>query len=125
MESTPAGVYVATFLARRDAARRPGQAKVDEPGVHGLHPSSDDPRIRLLVTDDRAYDVLRALLGDARAGIVSVFATAARCAGLVDGQAAWRPETVTAMIPRELRTESARRSGGRRTERWPSLRTSA
>jgi ribosomal protein S18 acetylase RimI-like enzyme len=107
VESTSVDVYVAAFLARCAAARRPGQAKVDGHGVHGLGPSSDDQRIRLLVTEDRGYDVLSALLENARAGIVDVFATAARCARLIDGDPAWPAETVTAMICRELETVPA------------------
>ena len=66
MRSASLDVYVAAFLARCGAMRRPGQTKIDEPGLHGLLSISDDPRIRLLVTDDRAHDVLSALLTDAR-----------------------------------------------------------
>lgn len=64
--------------------------------------SSEDPRIRLLVTDDRAYDLLAALLPDARAGMVGVFEGASRCAELVGRDAAWKPKAVTAMICRDL-----------------------
>jgi ribosomal protein S18 acetylase RimI-like enzyme len=105
--STSVEVYVAAFLARCDAAQRPGQAKVDELDVHGLGPSSDNRRIRLLVTEDRGYDVLSGLLEKARAGLVDVFATAARCARLINGDPAWRTETVTAMICRELQAVPA------------------
>jgi ribosomal protein S18 acetylase RimI-like enzyme len=107
MESTSVDVYVAAFRARCDAARRPGQATVDTPGLHGLLPSSDAPRIRLLVTDDRACDVLSAQLADARAGMIDVFAAAERCAGLLDGLPGWRSEMVTAMVCRDLQTVPA------------------
>jgi hypothetical protein len=36
--------------------------EVDQPGVCGPLPSTDDPRTRLLVTDDRAYELLAELL---------------------------------------------------------------
>jgi GNAT superfamily N-acetyltransferase len=60
-----------------------------------------------LVTDDRAYDVLAELLPDARAGMITVFAGAARCAELVDGLAAWTPKATTALIRRDLHTVPA------------------
>ena len=53
---------------------------VDEPGVHGLLPSRVDPHVRLLVTDDRGYDVLSALLPRARSAMITVCAGAPRCA---------------------------------------------
>jgi hypothetical protein len=77
MRSTSLDVYVAGFLARCDAMPRPDQTTVDGPGLHGLLPASDDPRIRLLVTDDRVHDALSALLIDARAGFISVSEAAA------------------------------------------------
>ena len=70
--------YVAAFVGRCEHMRRPGQPEMDEPGVRGLLPSIDDPRTRLLVTDDRAYDVLAGLLTDAEGGVITVFKT--RCA---------------------------------------------
>jgi hypothetical protein len=62
-------VYVASFVARCNVMGRPGRPEVDEPGIHGLLSSTDDPLTRLLVTDDRASDVLAALLPDAREGV--------------------------------------------------------
>ena len=105
--STPsprADVYIAAFVARCDGMRARDQRAIDEPGVLGLPPSAKQPVARLLVTDDRAYDVLAALLPDARAGMINVFAEAARCAELVEGLAAWRPQATTALIRRELQT---------------------
>lgn len=107
MEPTSVEIYIAAFRARCDAARRPGQAIVGTPGLHGLVQSGDPPRIRLLVTDDRAYDVLSAQLVDRRAGLIDVFAAAKRCAGLLDGLPRWRAETVTAMVCRDLQTVPA------------------
>jgi len=105
--SPQADVYVAAFVARCDVMRALSQPAINEPGVLGLLPSTKHPVTRLLVTDDRAYDVLAALLPDARAGMINVFADAARCAELVNGLAAWRPEATTALIRRELRTVPA------------------
>jgi GNAT superfamily N-acetyltransferase len=82
--------------------RRPGQPAVDEPGVTGLLPCAEDPRARLLVTDDRAYDALAALLPDVGAGLINVFAPATRCAQLVQSSPAWKAEAATAMICRDL-----------------------
>jgi GNAT superfamily N-acetyltransferase len=97
-------VYVAAFLARCDAMRSSGQPAVRGSGVQGLLASSSDPRVRLLVTDDRAYDVLIGVLPEARAGTINVLAAAERCAELVGGDPAWRPDTATAMVCRDLRT---------------------
>lgn len=96
--------YVGAVVARWDVMRRPGQLQLDEPGVRGLLACTDDPVTRLLVTDDRAYDALAALLPDAEAGIVDVFAAAARCAKLLNGHAAWKSGDVTAMMCRDLQT---------------------
>jgi GNAT superfamily N-acetyltransferase len=102
--ATPVDVYVAAFLARCDAMRSPGQPAVSEPGVHGVLASSDAPLVRLLVTDDRAYDLVVGVLPDARAGMINVLAAAERCAELVGGDPAWRPDTATAMVCRDLGT---------------------
>jgi GNAT superfamily N-acetyltransferase len=104
VETGPSDIYVAAFVARCGVMRRPGQAEVDEPGVHGLLPSIADPHVRLLVTNDLAYDVVAPLLADARDGVINVFAAAARCAKLIEGHAAWRKSrTATAMVCRDLR----------------------
>lgn len=52
-------------------------------GLRGVLPATEDPRIQLLVTDDRSHDVLADLLPDARADMIRVLATARRCAELV------------------------------------------
>jgi ribosomal protein S18 acetylase RimI-like enzyme len=102
-----ADVYVAAFVARCKAMRPVGRPAVDEPGVLGLLPSDEHPSIRLLVTDDRAHEVLAGLLPVSRAGMVNVFAGAVRCADLLDGLAAWRPEAATALVLRDVGTVPA------------------
>ncbi|MGV8968208.1 MAG: GNAT family N-acetyltransferase [Cellulomonas sp.] len=104
MSTASNDVYVAAFVARCDAMRHPTGTLVDEPGVHGLMSFSDDSPTRLLVTDDRADDVLSALLPVARAGIISVFAAAARCTEIVTNAQGWKPKATTAMIHTDLRT---------------------
>jgi GNAT superfamily N-acetyltransferase len=102
VESASIGVYISAFLERCDDGRRSGQRGVDEPGVHGLLPSTEDSLARLLVTDDRAYDVLVALVPEIRRGMIKVAATAPRCVELVGGQLRWKSDAVTAMICRDL-----------------------
>jgi ribosomal protein S18 acetylase RimI-like enzyme len=89
--------------------RSRGQATVEEVGLRGVLPGAGDPRIRLLVTEDQAHDALPALLPDARAGMIRIFGTAARCAQLVADQLAWSCHTVTAMVCSDLRTVPALR----------------
>jgi ribosomal protein S18 acetylase RimI-like enzyme len=86
--------------------RRPGQRAVDEPGVRGLLSCAEDPLTRLLVTDDRGYDLLAALLPDTRAGMITVFEAAGRCAGLFDDSVC-KAESVAAMVCRDLQTVPA------------------
>jgi GNAT superfamily N-acetyltransferase len=100
-------VYVAAFIARCAPMRDLGRPMVDEPGVQGLLPSSADPHARLLMTDDRGYDVLTEVLPDARTGMITVCSAAARCAELLDGHPVWRSATATAMACRDLRALSA------------------
>ena len=96
--------YIASFRARCDLLRRPGRAEIDEPGVHGLLSGADDPPARLLVTDDRAYDLLAALLPEVRSGMIVVVTDATRCLRLVKNDRAWTANTVTAMVCRDLGT---------------------
>jgi len=76
VETAADDVYTAAFLARCDAMRSSGQPAVRGPGVHGLLGASADARVRLLVTDDRAHDVLMGVLPEARGGTINVLATA-------------------------------------------------
>ena len=64
MGSAALDVYVRAFLARCVAILHSGRAILDEPGLHGLMPCGRDRRIRLLVTDDRARDLLPTLIGE-------------------------------------------------------------
>ena len=105
--ATSVDLYSAAFLARCKPMRTRGQATVEEIGLRGVLPGAGDPRIRLLVTDDQAHDGLAALLPVARAGMIRIFGTAARCAQLVADQLAWRCDTVTAMVCSDLRTVPA------------------
>jgi GNAT superfamily N-acetyltransferase len=104
MDCAALDVYVAAFRARCVAMRDAGQVVVEEPGIDGLLPGCVDRRIRLLVTDDRAYDVLSALVPEARTGMITVCAAATRCITQLKLDSAWRPDTATAMICRDLRT---------------------
>lgn len=107
MKTESVDVYVAGFVARCKVMRGPDQLEVDEPGMHGLLPSAEDPRTRLLITDDRAYDRLAAVLPAACAGIINVLAAAERCAGLVVRNPGWAPDEATAMICRDLQAVPA------------------
>ena len=102
------GSPMSTSRARWPAGKRRGTlggGLWTSPACTACLPCADDPSTRLLVTDDRAYDALAEQLGRAREGTISVFATAARCAELLDGHPAWsRSDTSTAMVCRELET---------------------
>ena len=100
------GSLTAADVARCGVVRSLERA-IDEPGVIGLLPSTEDPITRLLVTDDRAYDALASVLPDARAGAINVFAAAARCMELVERLTGWTPEATTALIRRDLETVPA------------------
>lgn len=96
-------MYVAGFVVRCESMRRPGQAKVDEPGVHGLLPCADAPFARLLVTDDRARELLPSLLRDVDAGTVNVLGESPRCLDVMDQHPAWtRSHTARAMVCPDL-----------------------
>ena len=84
--------YVAAFRARCD---RP---EIDEPGVLGVL----SPVTQLLVTDDRAFDLLGALLPEVSAGMIRVVAAATRCLGLITDDPAWAANPATAMVCRDL-----------------------
>ncbi len=107
MDSAALGVYVRAFLARCVAPRPSGEAKIDEPGIHGLLPRGGDGHTRLLVTDDRARDRLSALVGDAGAGMITVCAAAVQCTALLADDPGWRAGPATAMSCRDLQTVPA------------------
>jgi ribosomal protein S18 acetylase RimI-like enzyme len=128
---TGVDVYRAAFVARCEAVREPGQSKVDAPGICGLLASPGHVHARLLITEDRARDLLAAMLPDAKAGMITVFAAAPRCRALVAEQTTWTFDEPTAMICRDLRDVPApalpaeltlrpvRRSAGDRPEGVP------
>jgi hypothetical protein len=90
-------VYIAAFAARCEARRLAGQPALDEPGIRGLLAPA-----RLLVTDDRAYDVLAGLLPGTGAGILHVVAAAARCAALLGRDTTWTAKPLIAMVCPDL-----------------------
>jgi ribosomal protein S18 acetylase RimI-like enzyme len=102
MGSAALDVYVRTFLARCGAMLPSGRGMLDEPGIHGLLPYGDHRHTRLLVTDNRARDLLTTLIGEARSGMITVCAGAGQCAALLAGNPAWQAGTATAMISRDL-----------------------
>ena len=77
---------------------------MDGPGIHGLVPVDGASPTSLLVLDDRAFDVLAAVLPLASAGTVRVYEAAGRCAELLRRDPTWTPKAVTAMVCRDLRT---------------------
>jgi ribosomal protein S18 acetylase RimI-like enzyme len=78
---TAVELYVAAFVARF------------------AHPSADS--IRVVVTDDRAYDRLTRDVPRARSGSVSVFDTAPRCGEFMRAQLGWKPDRPSASMVRE------------------------
>lgn len=95
-------VYVAGFLARCDAFRRPGQSLVDRPGVHGVISPDDPSSNRWLIDDDRAIDELPELLGHRPGGMLTVLATAPGVVDMLHGRGVPRGRPATAMITRDL-----------------------
>jgi GNAT superfamily N-acetyltransferase len=96
-------VYVDAFVARCAIEMGPGDAALEVPGARGVLSAGENARIRVLVTDDRAYDRLAALIPVAQAGMVNVFQVAARCDDLLRSTAEWRTERpTTAMVHRDL-----------------------
>jgi GNAT superfamily N-acetyltransferase len=97
--------YVSGFRERVAAMRKPGQQIVDEPGIVGLIGTSADTLDgRVLVTDDRALDLLSELLPVLLARVVNVFADAEACHRLVGEAGGYRQEPCTAMVSTSLDT---------------------
>ena len=94
--------YAAAFEARCAATEGPRSRRVDGAGIHGLVPVGAKSPTELLVLDDRAFDVLSALLPLASAGTVRVHEAARRCAELIREDVRWTPKTVTAMVRADL-----------------------
>jgi ribosomal protein S18 acetylase RimI-like enzyme len=96
--------YATAFDARCAAVEGPGTRRVDGPGIQGLVSVDGESPTQLLVLDDRAFDVLSAVLPLAGAGTVRVYEAAGRCAQLIRRDRTWTPKAVTAMACRDLRT---------------------
>jgi len=125
---TGVDVYRAAFVARCEAVREPGQSKVDAPGICGLLASPGHLQARLLIVEDRAGDRLAAQLFAAEAGMITVFAGAARpsrnwtgddgrsapCRTAVRGPASL-PRCLDASMPRCLDASMPQRPDGRST----------
>jgi ribosomal protein S18 acetylase RimI-like enzyme len=98
-------LYVGAFVARCRRALRPGQTLVDERGVHGLLADFAGHPVRLLVTDDRALDLVAVQLARAPSGKVKVLDAAVRCGGLLRDHPIWGTsamDRVTLMVARDL-----------------------
>jgi GNAT superfamily N-acetyltransferase len=76
---------------------------VDGRGIRGLVPVDGESPTQLVVLDDRAFDVLSAVLPLASAGTVRVYDAARRCAELLRRDRRWTPKAVTAMVCLDLR----------------------
>ena len=74
--------------------------------MHGLLPCGRDRQIRLLVTDDRARDLLPTLMVEAGAGMITVCSAAVQCAALLAGNPTWLSGAATAMVCRNLQKVS-------------------
>jgi GNAT superfamily N-acetyltransferase len=82
---------------------RPGEHRVAAPGVVGtLAASAGEPGGRLLVTDDRAVDVLRDLQPGVPASVVAVLEPATECRNLMLADRTFAGEPATAMVCRDL-----------------------
>jgi ribosomal protein S18 acetylase RimI-like enzyme len=83
LTETAVDLYVAAFVARFGRA--------------------DGDSIRLVVTDDRAYDRLTRDVPSARRGSVSVFETAPRCDEFMRAQPRWKPDRPsTSMVHEDI-----------------------
>jgi GNAT superfamily N-acetyltransferase len=100
----PPDAYAAAFDARCAAAEGPGTRRVGGPGIQGLVPVDGESPTELLVLDDRAFDVVSAVLPLTSAGTVRVHDAAGRCAELIRRDRTWTPKEVMAMVCRDLRT---------------------
>lgn len=107
MPEPPSDAYAAAFDARCGAAEGPGTQRVDGLGIGGLVSVDGESPTQLLVLDDRAFDVLSAVLPLASAGTIRVHAAAQRCTDLLRQGRTWTSKAVTAMVCRDLRSVPA------------------
>lgn len=104
MPSPAEQLYAEAFDSRCAAVEREGSRRVDGPGIRGLVGAGDGGRTQLLVLDDRAVDLLAAVLPSVSAGTVRVLEAAPRCAELLRLDGGWTPKSVTAMVCGDLRS---------------------
>lgn len=76
---------------------------MDGLGIYGLVAVDGASPTQLLVFDDRAFDVLSAVLPLASTGTVRVHDAATRCAELLRQDQRWTPKAVTAMVCLDIR----------------------
>jgi ribosomal protein S18 acetylase RimI-like enzyme len=98
----PHDQYVAGFRERLLAMRRSGQQLVEGPGFVGLLGAAGAVDGRVLVSDDRALDLLTDRLPVLRALVVNVFAAAEACHRLLAGTPGYRRDATTAMVCDDL-----------------------
>lgn len=104
MPASARDAYAEAFDARCATVEGSGTRRVDGLGIRGLVAVDGSSRTQLLVLDDRAVDVLSAVLPLASAGTVRVDEAAGRCVQLIRRDPAWTPKRVTAMVCTDLRT---------------------
>jgi ribosomal protein S18 acetylase RimI-like enzyme len=95
--------YRQGFADRVRAMGRPGQEVIDAPGILGLvglDPGALDGRI--LVSDDRAAEVLQGRLPTLNARVVYVFDAAQACRRILSASGDHRPIACTAMVREPL-----------------------
>lgn len=95
--------YLAGFRDRVHSMQHPGQEILDAPGILGLIGRSADALDgRVLVTDDRAREVLARRVPDLRARVVYVFDDAEASHALMSRTDGYRPIPCTAMVCTDL-----------------------
>src|SRR4051794_36051575 len=84
--------------------QHPGQEILDQPGILGLIGRSAEALDgRVLVTDDRAHDLLVERASELRARVVYVFDEARACSGVMAQTGGYRATPCTAMVCSDLR----------------------
>lgn len=102
MDSELIGAYVGAFERRSALMARPHEREVAQPGIVGTVATADARGGRLLITDDRAVEVLRGMLPDVRAQVVTVLESAPECCDLLRVEQALSGEAATAMVCPDL-----------------------
>lgn len=95
--------YVDAMRRRNAATAMPHHVLIEAPGITGLAAlRPDEPPGRLIVLDDRAYDLLAARLHELHAVPLSVLGAAPACEQMVRASGQFDVETGTAMVSRDL-----------------------